>query len=188
MQPSSLHSRTNSPSSLPSSLKISKTRSFTKRISCGWQRHAGFPPFLDSRASGLRGLAVLLSESRQFYPRAPDNPFQLDKEVGVHWIGTRLEGFDRLLARSDQDREQRLRSVLCARFDWRRLSVSCRHTMPRGGVPSRIPHRRGFPASESGEVPLVPKGPRRAFEPILSAQMPSGLRLGWVTVHRERIV
>jgi hypothetical protein len=81
-----------------------------------------FEHSLDPARQRLRSLAVLLSENRELLPRAPDGPFQLGKEAGVHGIGTRLEGFDRLLASRDQDREQRPLLVWRPRFDPRRLT------------------------------------------------------------------
>jgi hypothetical protein len=65
----------------------------------------------------------VLSQSSEFYPRALDNPLKLGQEFGVHRVVARLEGFYRLLAAGDQNRQQRC--LLCVR------SVLDVRTLPR---------------------------------------------------------
>ena len=50
---------------------------------------------------------MLLPQSFEFYPRALDNPLKFGQKGGVHGVVARLEGFYRLLAAGDQDRQQR---------------------------------------------------------------------------------
>ena len=69
-----------------------------------------------------------MRQRHKFVPRALDNPLQVGQKVSVHGIRTRLEGFDCLLSRGDQDREQGLFLVVDLTFDLAYLPAL------RGGV------------------------------------------------------
>lgn len=117
-----LHSQRNwptSPSSLPTSRRSSTIRSFSSRISCAFRDPCPFTlvPFLPRF---LRGLGAV-PQSSEFYPRAFDNPLKVGQEVGVHGVVARLEGFYRLLAAGDQDRQQRCLLFVRSGLDVRTL-------------------------------------------------------------------
>lgn len=119
-----LHSHSNwatSPSPLPTSRRISTIRSFSSRISCAFRDPWLFTlvPFLPRFLRGIG--AVLLPQSSEFHPRALDNPLEVGQKIGVHRVVARLEGFYRLLAAGDQDRQQRCLLFVRSGLDVRSL-------------------------------------------------------------------
>jgi hypothetical protein len=139
MQFALLHSHRNSPSSLPNSLRTSKIRSFTARMSTEWRDGSCW------FTVPLGGRGGFLLQGRKLFSRALDNPLQVRQEVSIHGIPTRVEGLDCLLPRSDQDREQGLLLAVIARLDPRRLppirQLNARpalcHEPSRGGQAAR---------------------------------------------------
>jgi hypothetical protein len=74
MQFALLHSQRNSPSSLPNSLRSSKIRSFTARMSTEWRDVSCWFKV------PLRRRGVFLLQGRKLFPRALDNPLQVRQE------------------------------------------------------------------------------------------------------------
>jgi hypothetical protein len=115
MQSALLHSQRNSPSSLPNSLRSSKIRSFTARMSTEWRVVSCWFKVPLRRRGGF------LLQCRKLCPRALDNPLQVRQEVSIHRIRARVEGLECLLSSSDQDREQGLLLAVSPRLDPRRV-------------------------------------------------------------------
>lgn len=105
----------------------------------------------------LRGLGAV-PQSFEFYPRAFDNPLKFGQEVGVHGVVARLEGFYRLLAAGDQDRQQRCLLFVRSGLDVRTLPryAAAKTRLSRSTERLREPHYHH-------EVGVLPMLARRRF-------------------------